>query len=114
MSTLAARLDAALKTAGVSVVGVSIGADEDKTTWRVSPASLQAAAQPIIDAFNPADPAHEAAEQDQAVAASLDSERIFSAIVWAVIDTYSAPATKAKYQAARTKIVNAYKARPWI
>lgn len=40
-------------------------------------------------------------------------DRLVSAVVWAVLDTYSAPATKAKFQAARTKIVAAYKGEPW-
>jgi hypothetical protein len=50
---------------------------------------------------------------DAAVRQSVDAERLISAVIWAIIDTYSAPATVAKYQAARTKIINAYKARPW-
>jgi hypothetical protein len=51
---------------------------------------------------------------DNDVKISMDVERIFSALVWAIIDTYSAPATVTKHQAARTKIINAYKARPWL
>jgi hypothetical protein len=113
MTYLAARLDRTLRHLGLAITGVVIGRADDRTTWRVLPASLQAAAQPTIDAFNPDDPAHDVAELDAAVKAAVDDERLISAVVWAVIDTYSAPATPAKYAAARTKIIAAYKARPW-
>ena len=53
MSDLASELDSACRSAGLSIVGVSIGTPEDKTTWTVQPSALQSAAQPIIDAFNP-------------------------------------------------------------
>jgi len=111
---LAAQVEAAIKGAGVPIVGVSIGDSASKATWVVSPPHLQSAAQPTIDAFNASDPAHEQAELDRAIVAELDRGRLASAIVWAVIDTYSAPATVAKFVAARTKIINAYKARPWL
>lgn len=111
--TLAARLTRALTDAGIAVVGVSIGNPSDKTTWKVQPANLQSAAQPIINAFDPTDPAHEAADLTAEAVSRLDQERIFSALVWAIVDTYSAPATVTKYNAARTKIVNAYKTQPW-
>ena len=48
-----------------------------------------------------------------AVKLLVDNERLTSAIVWTIIDTYSAPATVTKYQAARTKIIAAYKGTPW-
>lgn len=51
MDNTAARLDKALRAAGVAIDSVSIGRDDDRATWRVLPATLQAAAQPIIDAF---------------------------------------------------------------
>ena len=59
MDSPATRLDRAIKAAGVPIHGVSpvVGGG-----WCVSPASLQAAAQPIIDAFNPNDPTVIAAE----------------------------------------------------
>lgn len=47
-------LDRALHTGGVSVDGISIGDSADKRTWLVQPASLQSAAQSIIDAFDAA------------------------------------------------------------
>ena len=110
---LAARLDTAIRAAGIAIDGVSIGDSADKATWKVQPSSLQAAAQPTIDAFNVNDPAHETAELDAAVKHALDQERLYSAIVWAVLDTYSGPATKAKYNAARTKVIEFYKTQPW-
>ena len=113
-SPIAARLYKAIVAAGVPAVGVSIGDAGNKATWVVDPPTLQAAAQPTIDAFNAADPAHQTAELDAQVKAALDNERLFSAIVWTIIDTYSPPATITKYNAARTKIIAAYKSRPWL
>ena len=55
----------------------------------------------------------ETVKLDAAVTQALDGERLISAVIWTVLDTYSAPATKAKYQAARAKIIEAYKDRPW-
>lgn len=51
MVDLARYLDQAIRTAGVPITGVSIGDPNDRRTWRVHPASAQAQAQPIIDAF---------------------------------------------------------------
>lgn len=51
MLTTAARLTIAIQDAGINIVGVSIDRLDDRSTWKVQPASLQAAAQPIIDAF---------------------------------------------------------------
>jgi len=113
MTTLAIRVLRAITTAGIQAVSVSIGNPADKSTWKVAPTNLQAAAQPTIDAFNPADPALDDADLDADVKAAIDNDRIFSAIVWTILDTYSAPATIAKFQTARTKIIAAYKAQPW-
>lgn len=113
MANTATRLDTALRAAGVAIDGVSIGDPANRATWKVQPANLQAQAQPTIDGFNPSDPALDVAEQDAQVKAALDNERLFSAIVWTVIDTFAAPATVAKYQAARTKIIANFKAQPW-
>lgn len=49
--SLASRLDEAIRAAGVAISGVSVGSDVDRSTWKVSPTSLQAAAQPTIDTF---------------------------------------------------------------
>ena len=113
MRSMALRVHTALEAAGVVVTGVSVGDESDKATWKVQPPSLQSAAQPTIDAFDPNDPAHEQAELDADVKAALDTERLASAMVWAIIDTYSAPATPTKYRAARQKIIEAYRTRPW-
>lgn len=110
---IARLLDGAVKAAGVPIVGVSIGTQADRTTWTVQPAALQGAAQPTINAFNADDPAYATADLDTAVKGNLDVDRIFSAIVWTILDTYSAPATIAKYTAARTKIISVYKSQPW-
>ena len=113
----AARLDAAIRAAGVPIVGVSIGDPADKATWKVHPPELQASAQPTIDAFNGNDPAHVTAEMATAVTQALDAERLTSAVVWAILKQMfpmdSDAQTKTKYAAARTKVISAYKAAPW-
>jgi len=52
LGNIAGMLDAQLKAAGLPIIGVSIGANDDKSTWTVQPPELQAQAQPIIDAIN--------------------------------------------------------------
>jgi hypothetical protein len=113
MRNLTDALKRALASGGVVVADVSIGSETIRSTWKVQPANLQASAQPIIDAFNPADPAVDAAELDADVTNALDGQRLISSVVWTIIDTYSPPATVAKYTAARTKIVNVFKSQPW-
>lgn len=113
MANLAARLERALRAAGVAITGVSVGNEADRLTWRVQPASAQAAAQPTITAFDPNDPTHEDAELDAAIKALVDTDRLTSSVVWAMIEALAPPATVAKYQAARAKIISAYKAQPW-
>ena len=114
----AARLCRTLKTAGVEVVSVYLDQPDDQSTWRIQYADTATEAQrttgeAILATFNPNDPAHVQADLDEQVKRTLDTERLISAVVWTVIDTYSAPATVTKYQAARTKIIAAYKAQPW-
>ena len=113
MADTAARLERVLRAAGLAVIGVSIGDEANRTTWKVFPVTLQVDAQPHIDAFNPTDPAHEQAELDLHVKTAVDAERLISAVVWTIIDTFAAPATVTKYQNARTKIIAAYKSTPW-
>ena len=48
------RIEERIKAGGVPITGMSFGSLSDRSTWRVQPASLQAAAQPVIDAY--ADP----------------------------------------------------------
>ena len=114
---LAARLDAALKAAGVPILGVSIGDPANKATWRVQPSSMQSAAQPTIDAFNVNDPSYEQAELDAQVKAMLDSERLTSAVVWTVLKQMFPgdldAQTKIKFGPARARIIDAFKAQPW-
>ncbi len=112
--SLASRLLAAVKAIVPQIEDVRIGSDTDRSTWKVLPTDHQTAAQATIDSFNANDPAYLTAELDAEVTGRMDGERIFSAIVWVILDTYSAPATIAKYNTARTKIVAAYKSRPWL
>lgn len=112
------RLHAAILAAGVPIQGVSLGETGNKATWKVAPSSLQAAAQPTIDAFDPADAALATADLDEAVKRDLDNERLTSAVVWVILrqmfpaDTVAQ--TKTKYtNAARPQIIAAYGAQPW-
>ncbi len=68
---IATRLDTVLRAAGLPIVGVSIGEPAMRTTWTVQPESLQKQAQPIIDAFDPDDPAHAIAEAQYQTAQAL-------------------------------------------
>ena len=92
---LAQRLDRALKLAGVAITGVSIGDDANRATWRVQPSSLQAAAQPTIDAFNPDDPAYVTAEHD----AEIDGLKPLRALAEATFELKSYTWTKAQFLA---------------
>lgn len=107
------RIELAIKTAGVAITGMHFPVLADKTTWTVEPLALQGAAQPVIDAFNIDDPT---AELDMQITELLDQERVFAAIVWVILDTFTqtAPATIPKFNTARTRIISAYKARPWL
>lgn len=51
MMGIAARVQAAIQAGGVPIEEISIGDQQVRSTWRVNPASLQAQAQPIIDAY---------------------------------------------------------------
>lgn len=113
MVNLADRLTQVIQAAGVAITGVVMGRYTDKATWKVQPEALQGAAQPIIDAFNPADPAHVTAELDAEVLQALDGQRLISSVLWCMIEVLNPPATIAKYQNVRAKVIAAYKAQPW-
>lgn len=81
---VSARLDQALKVKGIPIVGVSIGNEADRATWTVQPPELQAQAQPIIDAFDPNDPAAAHAETDAIVDVVFDA--IHGDIVTAMLE----------------------------
>lgn len=115
LSPLPARVDRAIRSAGIAIVGVSIGSPADKATWKVTPVNLQAAAQPTIDAFDMNDPALDAADLDYQIQIQMDVERLISAVIWVILDTFAqtTPATIAKYNTARAKVIAAFKAKPW-
>jgi hypothetical protein len=79
--TLAALVEQALRRAGLAITGVAIGDPANRTTWRVRPVSLQAAAQPVIDAFDPSDPV----ERRAAVDAEVDSDDRVTDLIAALI-----------------------------
>lgn len=77
---LTAYIDEAIRAAGVPIDSISIGDYTNRATWTVRPVSLQAQAQPIIDAYADPTPAQlldEDAQRDvnerklQAVALAL-------------------------------------------
>lgn len=119
-SPVAARLARALERQGIPIVTVSLGVEADRLTWTLQFAPTATAlqrldAQALLDAYDPSapDPTFDDEQDTRDVTAALDQQRLHSAVVWAILDTYSAPATRTKYLAARTKIMNAYKSSPW-
>jgi hypothetical protein len=89
----ATRLDRAIKAAGIAITGVS----PDVTApggYRVYPENLQAVAQPIIDAFNPNDPAHLTAEQD----AEIDNLKALQALARATFELKTNAWTLAQFR----------------
>lgn len=66
ITSLAARLDAAIRVAGVAISGVSIGIPGNKATYLVSPSNLQSTAQATIDAFDDSQAAEDAYVAEQA------------------------------------------------
>lgn len=87
----AARLDRILKAAGVPVEGVSPQRGGGYTVW---PASLQATAQPIIDAFDPTDPAHETADRD----AEIENVKAIQALARATFELKTSSWTLAQFR----------------
>lgn len=115
---LAAALDRALRTANVPIVGVTIGVESDRATWKARYAAGATAPQvatgdALIASFDPTDQTIALADQDADVKRAIDDERLIAAVVWTVIDQLAPPATIAKFNAARTKIIAVYKTHPW-
>ena len=116
-NNIASRLERAIRAAGVPVISVSIGDTSMKATWHVQPASLEAQARPIINAFDPTDPALDQQDLKDQATAFLDDERLTSAVVWTILkqmypmDTDAQ--TKTKYGVARQRVIDAYRLSPW-
>lgn len=93
----------ALRAAGLVITGVSIGRENDRTTWAVTPSSLQAAAQPIIDTF--VAPTQAQLADDDAIR-EVDDKKLKAAILslWECIP--SPTMTKAQL---RSRIIAIYK-----
>ena len=89
-----AALTRAIQAAGVAITGVSPDASAPGG-YRVSPTSLQSAAQPIIDAFNPNDPAHVIAQKD----AEIDGLKALRALAEATFELKTNTWTKAQFLA---------------
>lgn len=109
MSELTGRIDRAIKAVVPSILGVSIGDPANKATWRVQPASLQAAAQPTIDAFNPNDPAILAAERDAMITSEAARDIIRAMLLFYLRDKLGRNPTIAERDAARTAFVQAFR-----
>lgn len=94
MPTINERLDQLLKAAGVVTTGIAIGRTDDKATWKVTPASLQGQAQPIIDAYTEPTP-HTVLEED--AEQRLMADKRFRAILDAAWEAIPSPTmTKAQ------------------
>ena len=92
---------------GVTHALVTVATNPDPRTQKWNGSTVVAKTAPEIATYDDAK-----AEAD--AVAQLDPQRVLNAIVWAIVDTYSAPATVTKFNAARTKILSAYKNRPWL
>lgn len=101
MTSHAERLEAAIRAAGVPVVGVSIGRVGQPATVGVSPPEMQAAAQPTIDTFDWSAAAQAAWEEDRQPERKAVRQAASQAV--ADIDAYLAAADTgtAAQQAAR-------------
>ena len=101
----------------VATCSAVVGVSPNGATWKVFPESQQACAQPVIEAFNPNDPAHGQRELNAQVTVALDTERLTSAVVWTVLKQMYPMDTdaqlKTKYGVARTRILDAFQAQPW-
>lgn len=103
MLTLAARVEQAIKAQGVPITGVSLGRLDDRSTWKVVPADLQAAAQPHINAF--VEPtAQQIADED--ATREVDSKLLRAVVreLWEII-----PVPKPTLAALRQRIIDRYK-----
>ena len=102
----ASRVFAALQRANVDVVSVSIGTEDDRSTWLVQPDDLQLAAQPIIDGY-----AHltDAQLQDDDADRETSDKRL-QAVALAVWECIPAPSLTKPQLRARIKAL--YKSLP--
>lgn len=102
MTTIAQRLKAQIIAAGVPVVDVEIGNEFDRLTWKVQPASLQAAAQPIIDGY--ANPTPNTLIEEDAEARLMNDKR-FKAVIDAVWEAIPNPVTTKQETRQRAKAI---------
>ena len=100
---LALLLQRAIRAAGIPVVSVSIGDDQDRATWRVHPAELQGAAQPVINAFVRPTPA----QLDDERAEAVMGDKALQAVALALWECIPAP-TMTRVQLKR-RVVEIYK-----
>lgn len=87
------HVEAYLKSKGIAVVGVSLGDYANKATWKVNPPTMQAAAQPHIDAFNANDPALLAADADATTDRLIDA--LADDLLTAILENFSTIAAEA-------------------
>lgn len=98
---MAERVEAAIRAVVPSITGVSFGSVGDKSTWKVQPASLQAQAQPVIDAYTEPTPntlIDEFAEQRIA-------EKALNAVALALWECIPAPTMTKLQLRARAKAI---------
>ena len=99
----------ALQRAGVAVTGIQILASSQRSSWRVQPPALQAAAQPVIDAFNPEAPEILAAERDALITSDAGREIVKAMLLFYLRDKLGRNPTGAERDAARTAFLQAYR-----
>lgn len=88
---------------------------QDMTTplpWRLCPSFTSfynpvGMSQAEIDAYD-------AAQLDKRCTEQFDGERMSNAIVWVLIDHINYPCTVTKFRNSRNKILEVFKAQPWI
>lgn len=85
-SSLAAQLDTALRAAGIPIIGVQVGADEDKRTWIAQYANTATAQQKqqgdaLIAAFDPKAPSAIAADLELSAIEFIDHDKALGAMM---------------------------------
>lgn len=99
--TLTERVRAAV-LATVPITDVVLADETDKSTWTVTPASLQAAAQPIINAFDLSAIGLEQGDADADVDTAFDG--VVGNIVEALLENFGAMQAEAQDGALRVSI----------
>lgn len=110
MAGIAELFDAALRRAGIPIVGVSIGAEADRNTWRIDfhPSATPAHRTQGEAIRQTYDPATDTAWKDEQATQRYDAEKLLQAVAVALWECIPAPTmTKAQL---RARAIAIYKA----